>query len=239
MVGTRLQTPLQRVPTIEESTDKSDPLCDGDYCFDEILLRGLKNKLNNITHKSTLIVLHMIGSHGPTYYRRYPNDHKIFMPDCTRSDIQNCSQEALVNTYDNTIAYTDFVLANIMSELNSFGEKNKTKTSMFYISDHGESLGEKGIYFHGLPYAFAPEEQTHVPMLYWTNKKLIKDVESCQNDLLSKSFSHDNISHTLLGKLNIDTTLYQAEKDIFSTCNSRQIYAKNIKPSLNIANTVF
>lgn len=229
-----------RVPTIKVSTDSSDPLCDGDYCFDEVLVRGLKTKLNNLSNKSTLIVLHMIGSHGPTYYRRYPKSHQVFMPDCARSDIQNCSKAALTNTYDNTIAYTDFVLSEIITELNALSEKNNINTSMLYISDHGESLGENGIYLHGLPYSFAPEEQTHVPMLYWennvrqTNAQTVyqqniqqRKLQNCQNSLLTKPFSHDNISHTVLGRLTIETTQYQAAQDIFSTCQALEKYVKN------------
>lgn len=211
----------QRVITIEEATTKTDPLCDGDYCFDEILVRDLKQKLTQLTHDTTLIVLHMIGSHGPTYYRRYPEAQKLFIPDCPRSDIQNCSHEELTNSYDNTIAYTDFVLAKVIGELQKVGDSENIDTAMLYISDHGESLGEKGVYLHGLPYAFAPKEQTHVPMLYWKDSGTI-----CEQKVLTKHFSHDNIAHTVLGQLNVKTTVYQEDKDILLECRVSHSYAE-------------
>ena len=107
----------KRVKTINTDKNKTHKLCDGDYCFDEVLLAPLNNKLANLTHQTTLIVLHLIGSHGPTYYRRYPADFAKFLPDCQRSDIQNCTQEQIVNTYDNTIVYTDYVLSKVIDEL--------------------------------------------------------------------------------------------------------------------------
>ncbi len=144
-----------RVKTKKIPTDKINPLCDGDVCLDEVLIGELSQKLISLTHENTLIILHMIGSHGPTYYKRYPSSQRIFTPDCQRSDIQNCTHEELVNTYDNTIAYTDYVLSRIITELVVISESQDVKTSMIYVSDHGESLGESGVYLHGLPYAFA------------------------------------------------------------------------------------
>jgi lipid A ethanolaminephosphotransferase len=118
-------------------------------------------------------LIDMLGSHGPTYFRRFPQDKRPFTPDCQRSDIQNCTQQELINTYDNTIAYTDFVLSKIIEKLTELEQTKDIETSMLYISDHGESLGEKGVYLHGLPYAFAPSEQTHVPMIYWQGSEML------------------------------------------------------------------
>jgi lipid A ethanolaminephosphotransferase len=207
-----------RVQHLKIPTTQSDPLCDGEYCFDEILLRPLRNKLNNLTYDNTLIVLHMIGSHGPTYFKRYPADKRTFFPDCQRSDIQNCSQEQLVNTYDNTIAYTDFVLSKIVSELNALTKKEDILTSMLYVSDHGESLGEKGVYLHGIPYAFAPKEQTHIPMLFWTSKKHSSFNLNCLNSMADNSFSHDNVFDTLLSIMSVKSNTYNREKDAFIEC---------------------
>ena len=109
----------------------------------------------------------MIGSHGPTYYRRYPKTQQKFLPDCQRSDIQNCTPQELVNTYDNTIAYTDLVLHKIITQLSSLDAET---VNMLYVSDHGESLGETGLYLHGFPYRLAPKEQTQIPMIYWSNR---------------------------------------------------------------------
>jgi len=209
----------RRVKTIDISTNKKHPLCDGDYCFDEILIENLTTKLTHLHANNTLIVLHMIGSHGPTYYRRYPKQFAKFLPDCPRSDIQNCSHEQLINSYDNTIAYTDYVLAKLMAKLTTLPDN--TQASLLYISDHGESLGENGAYLHGFPYAFAPDEQINVPMLFWTtanNNALNK--QCLKNKAKTKHYSHDNIFSTLLSLLNIKSTESQQGDDILAHCKN-------------------
>jgi lipid A ethanolaminephosphotransferase len=215
-----------RVKTQKVDTSTINPLCDGEYCFDEALLTPLRTKLNHLTHNNTLIVLHMIGSHGPTYFKRYPKDKQIFSPDCQRSDIQNCSQEQLVNTYDNTIAYTDFVLSEVISGLSDLAEKDDVETSLLYISDHGESLGENGIYLHGLPYAFAPAEQTHVPMIYWTDPMQTDFSLSCLNASSKSHITHDNIFDTLLSIMSVRTTAYETDSDPFIHCKSQSAIAR-------------
>ncbi|MCG7530943.1 phosphoethanolamine--lipid A transferase [Psychrobium sp. MM17-31] len=212
-----------RVPTINIDLNQPSPLCDGHYCQDEILLTPLAKKLANLQQEKTLIVLHMMGSHGPTYYKRYPNSHQKFTPDCRRSDIQNCSQEQLINTYDNTIAYTDFVISKVVAQLDYLAPQYKA--SMLYISDHGESLGESGVYLHGLPYSFSPVEQRHIPMLLWSSNQRHSSACIAQR-AKEQRFSHDNLFHSLLGWLSISSSAYQNELDIFAHC----------EPSPNIAN---
>ena len=197
---------------------KSNPLCDGRYCFDEVLVEALAAKLAKSHAKHQLIVLHMIGSHGPTYYRRYPEKDSKFLPDCPRSDIQNCSTEQLTNTYDNTIAYTDLVLSKLIKLLQNSPADDK---ALLYVSDHGESLGEKGLYLHGFPYALAPKEQTHVPMLFWSNKLANTRFNQCIEQQRNHAFSHDNIFDTLLGLTHIQSTEYRPEQDIFNTCSTQ------------------
>jgi lipid A ethanolaminephosphotransferase len=215
-----------RVKTEQIEPDKSNPLCDGEYCYDEALLAPLKNKLKTLSHENTLIVLHMIGSHGPTYFKRYPKEKGVFTPDCQRSDIQNCSHEQLINTYDNTIAYTDLVLSKIINELSGLDKKGDIETSLLYISDHGESLGENGVYLHGLPYAFAPEEQTHVPMIYWTDKIQTDFNRQCLNALAKSPISHDNVFDSLLSIMSVKSTAYRIESDPFIDCKSQQAIAR-------------
>jgi len=207
----------KRIETIEIPTNKENPLCDGDYCFDEALLKPLNTKLTQLNSATTLIVLHTIGSHGPTYYRRYPHEFAKFSPDCQRSDIQNCSSEQLINTYDNTIAYTDFVLAKIIEQLQHLPEN--INGTMLYVSDHGESLGESGAYLHGFPYAFAPKEQIEIPMLFWQTAQNNKIDKRCLTDIAKvKTFSHDNIFSSLLSLLQIKSSAYEANDDIFKAC---------------------
>ena len=197
---------------------KSNPLCDGRYCFDEVLVEALAAKLAKSHAKHQLVVLHMIGSHGPTYYRRYPEKDSKFLPDCPRSDIQNCSTEQLTNTYDNTIAYTDLVLSKLIKLLQNSPADDK---ALLYVSDHGESLGEKGLYLHGFPYALAPKEQTHVPMLFWSNKLADTRFNQCIEQQRNHAFSHDNIFDTLLGLTHIQSIEYRPEQDIFNACSTQ------------------
>lgn len=216
----------KRVTTINTNKAKTHEQCDGDYCFDEVLLTPLQQKLDNLTHQTTLIVLHLIGSHGPTYYRRYPNTFAKFLPDCQQSDIQNCSREQLVNSYDNTIVYTDYVISKILGELTDLEGNNDIKTSMLYVSDHGESLGENGLYLHGFPYALAPSQQTHIPMLFWEKQHNIVN-SNCLTNLGDKIVNHDNIFHSLLGLMEVNSTVYKPELDIFSQCQNNNLLASN------------
>lgn len=209
-----------RVPTLNIDIKTKSPLCDGTYCFDEVMLPELKRLLAEAKGKDTLITLHLIGSHGPTYYRRYPASHRIFAPDCQRSDIQNCSHDELINTYDNTIAYTDYILSQVIALLKS--HDSEYNTSMLYMSDHGESLGEKGLYLHGTPYSLAPEEQTHVPGLLWLSDNYVKerqvDTECLRKEAENKPVSQDYLSHSLLGLSGITTSVYKPELDLISGC---------------------
>ncbi|MCH1930135.1 phosphoethanolamine--lipid A transferase [Shewanella sp. A25] len=199
----------------------SDPkLCTGEYCYDQVLLNQLDNELAQAQVKNTVIVLHIIGSHGPTYYLRYPLEHRHFVPDCPRSDIQNCSAEELMNTYDNTILYTDYILSEVVNKLKN--QQDKFDTAMLYLSDHGESLGEKGMYLHGAPYSIAPIEQTSVPMLAWVSEDFSHDNHlnmACLADEAYKGgFSHDNLFDSLLGLMNVQTQDYLQPLDIFARC---------------------
>lgn len=204
-----------RVPTVSIDVNQASDLCDGKYCQDEALLVPLQKKLANLSDNKTVVVLHMMGSHGPTYFQRYPDHHRVFTPDCNRSDIQNCTQQQLENTYDNTIHYSDYVLSQVIEQLTQLPDD--IQKSMVYVSDHGESLGEAGVYLHGFPYAFSPEEQRHIPMLVWMEKK--DKTKACLNKIADDTrFSHDNVFHSLLGLLNVKSATYQPSLDIFSQC---------------------
>lgn len=152
-----------RVHKIDAKIGNKQPFCFGNYCHDDILLDGLNEELNNI-NKDTLIVLHTMGSHGPTYYKRYPEQFKKFTPTCDTANLQDCTQEQIINTYNNTIVYTDYIISSVIDILKN---QKQLETAMLYVSDHGESLGENNIYLHGLPYAIAPKEQKQVPMILW------------------------------------------------------------------------
>ncbi|MBT1445466.1 phosphoethanolamine--lipid A transferase [Shewanella sp. JM162201] len=207
-----------RIPNETINLNADPALCSGTSCFDEILLARLDEILSKPIRKNTLIVLHVMGSHGPTYFERYPEAHKAYVPDCPRSDIQNCSNEALVNTYDNTIRYTDYIMASVIEKLSAINDK--ADTAMMYISDHGESLGEKGLYLHGAPYALAPKEQISVPWLVWLSASFA-DENRINSDCLQNingPLSHDNLFDSLLGLMQVKTEVYREAQDIFAAC---------------------
>jgi lipid A ethanolaminephosphotransferase len=193
-------------------------LCSDNECHDEILPRLLSQELSEVRGK-TVFVLHMMGNHGPAYFKRYPPQFRRFVPDCQTAELRDCSREEVVNAYDNAILYTDHVLAMIIGTLAS--DPSHRDSAMLYVSDHGESLGERGLYLHGIPYAIAPELQTHVPMLVWVSQQL-KDSgdvnERCLRDKSQAALSHDNIFHSMLGLADIDTAAYQPARDIFDGC---------------------
>ncbi len=212
-----------RVETKDVVAENDPKHCFGDYCHDEALLKDLRAKLANVK-RDTVVVLHMMGSHGPTYYKRYPDRFKVFQPTCDTADIQGCSREAIVNTYDNTILYTDYVVSQAIKELKKYPQY---EAGLMYVSDHGESLGENGIYLHGFPYKIAPKEQKEVPMILWLSETMQREDHMDYGCLkkLSKnnSFSHDNLYHTLLALLEIKTDTYDKALDMFDACRTKPL----------------
>lgn len=178
--------------------------------FDEVLLEDLQSTLDE-THEDTLIVLHQEGSHGPTYFKRYPDTFKQFTPTCDTQDLDKCSQQQIINTYNNTILYTDFIVNQAIGLLEK-NEKNY-ETTLLYVSDHGESLGENGVYFHGIPYFMAPDAQKHIPAVFYFGQNNQEKVEKLKRKT-SDYFSHDTIFHTVLGIFNIKTDEYKKELDM-------------------------
>ncbi|MGL4574148.1 MAG: phosphoethanolamine transferase, partial [Burkholderiaceae bacterium] len=188
-------------------------------CFDEILLEGLEPRLR-ASSKDTLVVLHLKGSHGPAYYKRYPPAFERFTPTCKSSDLSSCDPQAIRNAYDNTILYTDHIVGETTALLKKLSDQ--FATALLYVSDHGESLGEGGLYLHGMPYAIAPKEQTRVPMYAWVSPQFAA-MEAwdtgCMAAQAKTPRSHDNVYSTLLGLLEIDTAEYKHAMDLFETCD--------------------
>jgi lipid A ethanolaminephosphotransferase len=207
-----------RVKTIEYK-DRRDPVnCPNAYCFDQVMLDDLAGKLANLQH-DTVIVFHQIGSHGPAYSERYPVQSEIFTPACRTSELNRCTAEEIHNAYDNTIAYTDSVLSRQIALLTAASDH--ADTMLIYASDHGESLGEAGLYLHGLPYAFAPRQQKEVPMLIWTSSafRLRSGLDgACLQQKAHDPVSHDNLYHTVLGAAGLRNAVYEPALDLFSSC---------------------
>lgn len=188
-----------------------NPLCDVE-CRDEGMLAGLQSYIDRHPEGDLLIVLHQMGSHGPAYFKRYPDEFRKFTPTCDSSQLDSCSREEISNSYDNTILYTDHFLAEVIELLRS--NDDDFETAMFYASDHGESLGENGVYLHGLPYWMAPESQTSVPMIFWFGKNYDDVPLSAMREIRNASLSHDSVFHTLLGLFEVQCSEYQEAKDL-------------------------
>ncbi len=204
------------VRDLSRSTDPD--LCTAGRCLDEILSREL-GRIAQAGTGDTVVVLHQLGNHGPAYFRRYPANMRRFEPACAHEDLRNCSREEIVNAYDNAIAYTDHFLAQVIRQLDTW--RDRYDVAMVYASDHGESLGEKGLYLHGMPYAIAPDEQLHVPMLWWLPTATAAAMgfdEQCFRATASRNVSHDHLYHTIMGMLGVSTPRYRAERDLSAEC---------------------
>jgi lipid A ethanolaminephosphotransferase len=190
-----------------------EEFCQDDKCLDGVLLNNL-NKYIKDHNKNTMIILHQNGSHGPRYNKRYPKNFEKFKPVCENSDVSKCTQEELVNAYDNTIIYTDYVLHNAIEIIKA----SNRPAILIYISDHGESLGENNIYLHGFPYRLAPKEQKEIPMLLWMSESFRQKHDVVMECFNKQDYSHDNLFHTLIGIFNGKTSLYDTKLDVLK-CN--------------------
>lgn len=210
--------------TLQDVSNLKDPaLCANSECRDEILLQGLQTFIDHLD-KDTVLVLHQMGSHGPEYFKRYPKEYEHFTPVCESNALNNCSRESIVNGYDNTLVYTDHVLSSLIDVLRS--NQDKVDTAMLYLSDHGESLGEYNLFLHGTPYMLAPEQQKHVAMLAWFSDSYQKSYSvdtHCLQMSRDKPLSQDNLFHSMLGLLEVQSKVYQQDLDLFAGCRGAVI----------------
>ncbi len=197
-------------------------LCASGRCYDEALVERLKDELkkNSGSNDDKVVVLHQLGNHGPSYYQRYPEPFGRFVPVCKTADLNKCQKNEIVNAYDNGVLYTDSVLDSLIAALKY---QSQYSAAMLYVADHGESLGENGVYLHGLPYSIAPKEQTHVPMTWWLDKGFIGST-GLDDDCLYKNadgkYSHANLFSSILGLMQVATSVYKPDQDITSECRT-------------------
>jgi len=201
-------------------------LCGDGRCLDEGLLVGLNERLaaaRAVTGRAAtqLLVFHQLGSHGPAYFRRYPPAFAHFAPACESDDLQKCTREEIVNAYDNSLRYTDHVLGSLIATL----QRNETEvdSALIYVSDHGESLGERNLYLHGLPWFIAPKEQKQVPMVMWLSAGVARANAvdtACLRRRAAEPASHDHLFHTVLGLLDVKTAVYEPAWDLIDRCRS-------------------
>ncbi|MDP3479361.1 MAG: phosphoethanolamine--lipid A transferase [Desulfoprunum sp.] len=205
-----------RIPYEEYRNAPKNTLCDDGECRDEGMLVGLQDYVDSRQKGDVFIVLHQMGSHGPAYYKRYPPQFEKYTPTCKTNELEECSVEEIGNAYDNTILYTDYFLSKVIALLKD--NDKRFETAMFYMSDHGQSLGENGIYLHGMPYFIAPRAQKHVASVFWFGERYQVDRQALRQRA-GLPYSHDNVFHTLLGMLEIDTTVYNRKMDILANGN--------------------
>ncbi len=222
-----------RVPNEDLAHLKLPEVCRSDECYDEVLLSGLQDYLAKLD-RDAVVVLHMKGSHGPAYYKRYPEAFGKFAPVCSDNQLDRCAPETIVNAYDNTLLYTDHVLSQAIELLKHNAER--VDGALLYMSDHGESLGENGIYLHGLPYGMAPSEQTHIPMVLWLSQGLQQREQmpqGCLEQQRDAALSHDNLFHSVLGLMDVRTSAYRPELDLFRQCRPQSAVVADTKPPRN------
>lgn len=193
-------------------------LCRDMECWDGVLVPELESELTRV-QADTVIVLHMMGNHGPAYHLRYPPEFRHFTPECATAQLRDCTREQVVNSYDDAIRYTDHVLASLIHVLERHADS--VSPALLYLSDHGESLGELGLYLHGMPYAIAPDTQKHVPLITWIPPAFAAARQldmQCLAQSAARPLTHDNLFDSVLGVLDIATAAYRPERDFFRGC---------------------
>ena len=198
--------------------------CPSGECLDSVLLKDLDERIAALPAerraRGTVVVLHQMGSHGPAYYKRSAPEAKQFLPECRSSALQECAQQHIVNAYDNSIVATDALLDSTINWLQT--QSNQAQAAMVYVADHGESLGENNLYLHGLPYAIAPDVQKQVPWITWLSPALQTrssiSTACLQRNLKERHITHDAYFHSVLGLLDVRSSVYQPELDIYASC---------------------
>lgn len=199
-------------------TDLAELYPEADRDYDEILFTGLKERILQSKKNKVLIILHTSTSHGPDYTEKYPKRFEHFKPVIDNVEKAQKELNKLVNAYDNSILYTDHLLSNLIDTLRTMTDR---KTAMIYISDHGESLGEKNLFMHGVPMSMAPKEQYEIPFLVWlspgfrTIKPFSEDGKAA-DDKLPTPLDQHYIFHSVLDLLSIKSPAYKPEMDIFT-----------------------
>ena len=180
---------------------------DTDARYDGILYAGLRERIESSKKNKVLIILHTSTSHGPQYANKYPKEFEVYKPVAKNVEEGEKNVGMLVNAYDNTIRYTDFLLDSLINTLRTMTD---WKGAMIFISDHGESLGENKMFMHGLPMRLAPKEQYEIPFLVWTSEGF-----RTYKDNLPAVLEQHYIFHSVLNLLSIQSPAYNEEYDIF------------------------
>lgn len=217
-----------RVQVVDVPATLPGDACGPGGCQDDVLVSALQERLDNV-QRDTVVVVHMKGQHGPSYYLRYPPAFERYRPACQDNALDRCGPEQVVNAYDNAVSYSDYILDRIIMALQS--QADRIDSSMIFVSDHGESLGEKGVFLHGMPYSFAPTVQKQVPFMAWLPKATQDRLGIDANCLVSRrdQLSHDNLYHSILGLTSTQASTYRNDRDVFSSCRTGPVVGGNPK----------
>ncbi|MBA3022458.1 MAG: phosphoethanolamine--lipid A transferase EptA [Gammaproteobacteria bacterium] len=212
--------PPLKVNTYLRDTDIRST-CSGPHCdYDEVLLTGLQQRIASMNSDKVFVVLHQSGSHGPDYYNHYPADGEKFSPVCRSVQLQDCTPDTVTNAYDNTILYTDRFLSETISVLRAIPN---TQTMMMYISDHGESLGEYGLYLHGTPYSLAPDVQKDIPYIVWMSDAFKQHKTLAADAALAQAkHAQQTVFHSIMGAFDLRSDIYDPELDIFKDAANKK-----------------
>ena len=206
--------PPIKVSKLQKANDLKAECIGVDCNYDGVLLSNLREEIEASDANKMFLVLHTTGSHGPAYNTKYPKEFEKFAPVCESVELDNCSSEELINAYDNTIVYTDYFLSETIKTLKTLKD---IPVTMMYVSDHGESLGEYGLYLHGTPYSIAPDYQKEIPFIVWMSDsfKNLKDLNK-HSFKQNGNYSHHNVFHSVMGALGVNSSIYKEGLDIFN-----------------------
>lgn len=206
--------PPLKVGTYERARDL-ERTCTGTMCsHDDLLLSGLGQRIRSSPARKVFVVLHQSGSHGPAYNTKVPPSFEHFKPVCDSVELSRCTPESLLNAYDNTILYTDHVVGRAIDLLKGM---DGVPATLLYISDHGESLGEHGLYLHGTPMALAPDVQKEVPFIVWMSEGFQRR-HRVDASTLARTAAHSQgqVFHSVMGAFDMRSSIYRPQLDIYA-----------------------
>jgi len=175
--------------------------------LDEDLIPFVKKSISK-SYKNNLMILHTIGSHW-YYNSHFTKEFEVFTPITKSRIITQNSPEEIINSYDNTILYTDYFLDKLIGILN---DKNAL---LIYVSDHGEILGEDGLWLHASDHQAAKNPAA----LIWMSDKYLRNHPEKREALITnqdKRWRTDFIFHSIISGANIPSSSVQKSLDVFS-----------------------
>ncbi len=219
------------LPTQRLQVERDAANCNGMRCLDGILFARRDAWLGD-GDRPRVVVMHMLGNHGPRYRDRYPTRFERYRPACASAELDECSRQSIVNAYDNALLYSDHLLAGAIRLLE---RQARYDAALLYVSDHGESLGENGLYLHGMPWSIAPDVQTQVPMVAWLSPGFAAASgidTACVSRVASSPVTHDYLFHSVLGAMDVRTSAYRRDRDLFAPCRAQAAEARLVSPEM-------